>query len=288
VLLAGAIPVGLVVLDFASAKRAIVEFSGIKVDLSGGARVAAPAMRMPDNIGISGNVVPDSTPMQIVDALQTKESVAVVDLERGDAWWVTRLLALSAGGERAGKPSVIVFIGREGATDRQFLGYAPPGAVVRALTRQEDAYRTAYSESKHIAVQVQLLAKHAPHGIVADPIVQRYLNDARYIDLGEAVFEQILMDQLLAIEHAPPPGVYPTYPPGPKQPDRLTLSRLRELLEPELIRVAMDLDEPDSDVREFLRLGLPYVALTRNGTYESVVPREAIESLVLQRLLGDR
>ncbi|WP_426991181.1 hypothetical protein [Methylomonas sp. CM2] len=53
-----------------------------------------PAFRLADNIGISGTVVTDAAPMEILDtlALATQCEVAVVDLKEGDAWWMSRLL----------------------------------------------------------------------------------------------------------------------------------------------------------------------------------------------------
>jgi hypothetical protein len=97
------------------------------------------------------------------------------------------------------------------------------------------------------------------------------------------------MDQLLAIENQDTPlvGVYPDYPRAPGQPDRLTIGRLRDLLAAELVGAAV---EGESDAKTqldaFMRLDSDYVALTRGGIYESLVRREAVESLVLRQLVS--
>ena len=291
VLLAGAVPLTLVVLDFFSTRGAVVDIRGVKIDFGRAAPAAAAGLRMPDNVGIPGNVVPDSSPMQIVGALQTasRSDVAIVDLGSGGSWWVTRLMALSAGAARAGRPSVIVFVGREAGVDGRFLGFSRPDAIVRAITAAEDAYDMALREAGHITLQVQVLARHPPQNITPDPIVDRYLSDPAYTELGDSMLEQILMDQLLAIENQDTPlvGAYPDYPRAPGQPDRLTIGRLRDLLAAELVGAAVEVEsDAKTQLDAFMRLDSDYVALTRGRIYESLVRREAVESLVLRQLVS--
>ena len=68
---------------------------------------------IPDNIGVSGPIVSDTSPMNIIQTLKdaTRNEIVVIDLKEGEAWWVTRLLALSVGAVRAGSLSTFVFTG---------------------------------------------------------------------------------------------------------------------------------------------------------------------------------
>jgi hypothetical protein len=47
-----------------------------------------------------------------------------VDLKDGNAWWVTRLLAVCAAAIGVGSPRVIVFVGRRENRERIFLGWS--------------------------------------------------------------------------------------------------------------------------------------------------------------------
>lgn len=148
----------------------------------------------------------------------------MIDLKEGEAWWVTRLLALSAGAVRAGSPTAFVFIGTKENLRHQFLGWAEPKRVLDSILRSNAEYGRRYIRAMRIAQQVFMYGNHEflpqqPGPFVLHSDVQRYLNE-EFAGLGSAVAEQILMDQL-ALSF-----------PGPSletPPDRLTLSRLNDL-----------------------------------------------------------
>src|SRR2546426_1112691 len=94
-LIAGLLPVLLCVADKVVSSRAVLDIKGVKIDFSQ-TQLAASSIVLPDNIGRPEPVVADSTPMQIVSALETATAQEVVrlDLRDGSGWWMTRLLAL--------------------------------------------------------------------------------------------------------------------------------------------------------------------------------------------------
>jgi len=286
------IPLALVLLDFLAARRAEVGIAGFnlvfsKIDFNQ-PLVRRESFRLPDNIGVPGTTIPDSSPMKIVAALQqaTANEIVRLDLDTGRAWWATRLLALSAGSVRAGSPKVFVFVGKKENVDGVFLGWATPSAVLNALLADRDEYRIVYNRAKAIAIQVVAFGD----GEVRDinlPLhheVRRYITSQDYTKLGEAVFEQILMEQL-AQSPASPGSLSPISLENP--PDYLTLARFNGLFEPYLHRDVIDL--ASSNERQILTLlssEAPYVALTRAGRYEAMLQREAVERLIIRELFA--
>lgn len=94
-----------------------------------------------------------------------------------------------------------------------------------------------------------------------------------YVELGPAVFESVLMDQLrVALEH---------------QPDRITLSRLEGLLGHALCRARIDADaSSETQLAAFLSQRATYVALVRDEQYVSLIEREVAEHAMLRQLLA--
>jgi hypothetical protein len=295
------VPLVLVLVDFIASRRAVVDIRGVKVDFS--QMDMSPAMRpsfikIPDNIGIPGTIVPDSTPMQIASALQqaTADEVVIIDIKDGHAWWATRLLALSAGAARAGMPKALAFVGVKQNVGGAFLGWAEPATVLEALLADKDEYRIRYNRASKIAQQLALfgdpdlrpsveLMDREPDAakLVAHQNVRRYSNDPRYTKLGEAAFEQIFMEQLaMDIRDGVPSGSSLEDP-----PDRLTLGRLHQLLEHCLYTDAIDLDTPNkAQIASLLDSQAPYVALVRHRQYESLLRHEAGERSILRELLA--
>ncbi len=289
-LVASLIPLILVLLDFLAARRVVVDIKGFKIDFSKidftQPVVRREAFRLPDNVGVPGAIIPDSSPMQIVTALQqaTANEIVRLDLNTGQTWWATRLLALSAGAVRAGSPKAFVFVGRKENIEGAFLGWATPSAVLQTLLAAREEYRVAYNRAKGITYQLEAFADDTlrPSGINLQFEVSRYIGAPDYIKLGEAVFEQILMEQL-AKPQSPPGTSVPVSLENP--PDRLTLARFNELFEPYLHREAIDLAAPnESQILTLLNSEAPYVALIRAGRYEAMLQRAAVERLMIREL----
>ena len=107
--------------------KLLLSYKDFKIDFSqidlNRAELKRDSVGLPDNIGVAGPIITDTSPMDIIDALRQalRHEVVVIDLHEGNAWWVTRLLALAAGAVRAQAPKVFVFAGRLENQDHRFL-----------------------------------------------------------------------------------------------------------------------------------------------------------------------
>lgn len=286
----GLVPLAFRLLDFAASRRALLGIGSVKIDFSG-VDLDQPEVRketpgIPDNIGVSGPIITDSSPMNIIQTLEdaTKNEIVVIDLKEGEAWWVTRLLALSAGAVRAGSPKAFVFIGTKENRSHQFLGWAEPKRVLDSILRANAEYDRRYLRARRIAQQVFMYGHQeflpsqltSPFGL--HPDVQRYANEEAFARLGNAVTEQIFMDQLaLSI---PEPSLE-------NPPDRLTLGRLNDLFGHCLETSAIDLNESkETQVAMLLESVTPYLALVKEGRYNSMIAKADGERLLLRELLS--
>jgi hypothetical protein len=284
----GGIPLMLALFDFFSSRRAIIDVKGFKIDFSNfdltQVEIKAESFGLPDNIGIPGTIVTDSSPMQIVAALEetTNHEVALIDIKTGNAWWTTRLLALSAGAARAGSPKAFVFLGTKENVHETFLGWAAPSDIQEAILAAKREYRAVFDNATRIAKNVESYLPNAPGFIpTVHPDVLRYTSHQGYFQLGSAAFEQILMDQLAKKADPPAPGGLED------PPDRLTLGRLTELFGHCLYQDKIDLTwSKDKQILELLNSHSAYVVLLRGGRYESMLKREEGERVILKGVLS--
>src|SRR5215472_15444966 len=85
------IPLALTLLDFVASRRAVLDIKGVKLDFSKLEGVEAvtvrETVRLPENIGVPGQIVSDSAPMQIVHALAdaTRDEIVRIDIDAGHA-----------------------------------------------------------------------------------------------------------------------------------------------------------------------------------------------------------
>jgi hypothetical protein len=168
----GLIPLLLLLLNYVAASRGTLDIKGIKIDFSQ-AQIQRVEIVLPDNIGRPGAIVVDSSPMQVVSALEeaTFNPIARIDIRDGNAWWVTRLMALSAGADRAGSPRVFVFVGMKENVEGAFLGWASPSSVLRAL-RNDSTTRGPQSVTYGgVCIKAFRVAKQV--AILADPLQPR-------------------------------------------------------------------------------------------------------------------
>jgi len=78
-------------------------------------------------------------------------------------------MALSAGAERVGSPSIFVFVGMKENEGGAFLGWARPSSILRAITRDGTArgphnvtYGGVYNQTLRISKQVAMFARSQP------------------------------------------------------------------------------------------------------------------------------
>jgi hypothetical protein len=282
------IPLILVLLDFFASSRAVLEVRGVKIDFSkidiDNPKFKRYPIGIPDNIGVKGPIISDTAPMDILSALNEtiQSELAVINLGRGDSWWVTRLLTLAAGATRVDGPEAFVFIGDRENTPNHFLGWAKPGDVLEAILRDKEQYKIRYQKSLRIAKQFELFKDPdlLPNGLILPGEVTRYSNDTRYSQSGENVAEQILMDQL-ALTYG-----YDNTGSLEDPPDRLTLGRLMELFGHCLYRQSIDLaNHSEAQIRSLIDSKAPFLALVNQGVFDSMLKREDGEWLILKALL---
>jgi hypothetical protein len=289
------LPLLLVVLDVLLVSGAVIDIKGVKLDFSkiqqgrpGGA--GEVSVQLPANIGVPGAIITDSAAFSIAAALEmgSTDRIAVVNLKSGDAWWVTRLLVLCAGAVRTGSPEVLVFLGKKENVPDYFLGFGHPGDLLHALLKDEQ-YRQRYEAAKTLTRQLQFYKDYRDiFGTIIPAVtgpVQRYvIFNPSYLDKGEEVSEQILLDQLGNAVFQTAPGVFAGS--LEQNPDRITINRLRDLFESCLYTDQIDLDAPDGkQIEQMMQARSGYVALVRNGVYASLLKKQDGEELILKELV---
>src|SRR5262249_48897501 len=83
-----------------------------------------------------------------------------VDLKEGNAWWVTRLLAVCAGAIGVGSPRAIVFVGRRENRERIFLGWGAPINLLRAIVDSNPEYRSRLGIARAVTRQIALFGRN--------------------------------------------------------------------------------------------------------------------------------
>lgn len=280
------IPLALLLLDYFRRHGAVIDVKGVKIDFSR-VDLSKPEVRresfgIPENIGISGPIQTDTSPMDIIETLKEARNneIICVDLREGKAWWVTRLLALSAGAVRAGSPNAFVFVGKRKNVEHKFLGWGKPADILQAILNDKEEYKSRYQRAMRIARQVVMYGFNelVPEDTVLHNDVIRYTNNQDFVNLGEEVSEQILMDQL-ALSFADSAGSLE------ETPDRLTYGRLNDLFGHCLYEDSIEVEWPNEEkTKAFLNSNAPYVALVRDGKFESMIKREDGERLIIWEL----
>jgi hypothetical protein len=276
------LPMVLILLDFFSNRGAIIDVQGFKIDFGrinlDQSDIKRQSFGLPDNIGLSGPIVTDTMPMNIIETLEeaTNHEIVVINLKEGNAWWVTRLLALSAGAIRTSSPYALIFIGTKENVPDYFLGWGKPKNILEAILNDRPAYRLRYNRALQIARQVIMYGDYTlrPPQVNFPVEVFRYINHPDFANKGEAVVEQIVMDQLASSPES-----------LENPPDRLTLKRLDDLFGHCLYKDFIELSgSNEQQMEQVLNSLASYIALVRRGKYDSIIKREAVEQLILKEL----
>ncbi len=70
----------------------------------------------------------------------TEQSVVVINLEDGRAWYKTRLFAVAATAEILHAPRALVLVGLRGGQPMQVAGWVRPRDFVKAVIRSDRGY----------------------------------------------------------------------------------------------------------------------------------------------------
>jgi hypothetical protein len=144
VLLIGAAPLILVLVDFVAKRGGKIGVAGLDVDFGQTPQAMVP-FAIPPNIGNPAPVVSGSSPLNIkqafavefatpeIPALPVTDRAARIDLGEGDQWWVTRLFVLCARAVRLNHPAAFVFTSTKGMAPNQYVGWARPDELLDHL-----------------------------------------------------------------------------------------------------------------------------------------------------------
>jgi hypothetical protein len=315
-----AFPVIMLLVDFVAAKGGVIGSKWVNVDFSktvvegGGAKRESFAIT--DNILSEEENVSDSGGKRIMAAVKKMTSAEVVriDLKDGNAWWVTRLLALCAGAVGADSPKAIVFVGRRENKDRHFLGWGSPRSLLEAILDSNPEYRSRYRRARMIATQVSLFGMGAsefplqldvsalrrslavpsanpgapvPH---QQPIGLHQSVNVRawnYDERDSAMLAKILIEELRTGSN-PLPELGATQQVNLEEPpDRLTVSRLVELFDRCLHRDVIDRSwSNDQQLSRFLNSVAPYVAIVQGDVYEAMLRSDLGERAIVRMLVA--
>jgi hypothetical protein len=108
----------------------------------------AQGLELPENAGVAGAVVSDTSPMTIQRMLSigSEHRIVAANIKSGNAWWVTRLLVLCAGAVRTGSPEIVVFLGKKENVLNYFLGFARPADLLEAILGSSDTAKDATAQ----------------------------------------------------------------------------------------------------------------------------------------------
>lgn len=301
----GAVPLVFIVLEFIVSRGGVIGTKWLNVDFSKaiaeGGLASGDSFALPDNILAEQDRLSDSggTKMVAIMRRATGSEIVYLDLKDGDAWWVTRLLALCAGVHRLGSPKAIVFVGRKENREKMFLGWGTPDALLKAILAASPDYRARFQKARIITRQLATFgawtsslmpqfpvsqggAPVQPQSIVLHPDVA---NSQVYFDENEsAMLAKITIEEFrTTVDSVAIPGISGSNLEDP--PDRLTVIRLQELCAPILYQDSVDRSWPNArQLAQFLESSAPYVALVRNGVYEGMLRSDLGERAVIREL----
>jgi hypothetical protein len=273
------IPLLLVVLEGIAASGGSIEVGTVKVALTSAA-VSLRTPIVPSNVTQQrGQPLTDSGSAQILDVLKDSATsdIVIVDLEDGHAWWETRLLILSAGATRLGRPRVVVFTAiQEGDHDR-FVAWGRPRDLRDRLLGSDGTYRRAVDEANRLAIAARLghapadAPNSSPPVAVNMPASKTQIVWGQDGSLNPFLDEQLLADALGRREQE-----------GARD---INVDRLWSLFRPVLRASHVDTTERDEDwFRSALLHDDDYVAMTDAGRYVAMMSMTAIVNTVLRAL----
>lgn len=278
----GMLPLVFYLLNFLSERGAAFKVrvpAEISLDFSKAAS-QAPRLNLPDNMFVPGSyqTLAHSGSEEVLKAISktTSSPVVTLNLRDGGGWWVTRLLALSAGAVESDAPRAIVFLATKETVEKTFIAWAEPQCVLHSILTKFPDYATEYYSAKTIYRQLLLFSqdqfdnKDLKPGFELSPLATKYTYT--YQQGGENSFVQILLDRLSPLE---------------KSPKSVTPSVVFELFDHCMYTRHVELGWPgEEQARKVLHVRAPYVAFTEGGQFVGMIPIEHAISTVIQHMIG--
>jgi len=291
ILVVSLLPVGFSIIQVLMDKGATLSYGDFKLDFSSVQQKAIPEIDMPLNIGVPGQAVSDSMTTSILQALKqaSEQSVVIINLEDGKAWWETRLLVLLHGAVRLGKPDKFVFVANRGSQAKAFLGWALAEDLYPILLATDPAYQRAHHIARAVASQWKLVEPVPPSPFPTQaPLIPAALPWMLPATVGKSYWafdpqtglpnelleELIMQDELGRHVERNSDG------------REISSGRLDRLFGNMLNTAHMETNSNQTaQLQTFVENNAPFIALTENGKYVSLLPREAIYNEALKSIL---
>ena len=285
-----AVPVGSHVLTFFKESRATVGLpGGFTFDFS---RVAVeqPVQRLPDNVVQPGIALDDSTQQMLDQAAATasEQSIIVVDLRDGRAWYLTRLFALAATGAVMRSPRAVVLVCQRNGRPQQVLGWARPDDIVTGITRHDVRYRELWQYAMRYLENLRLNSGPQIAPVAELPKLAWY-NDF-YRKIGALVIMRIIVDQARHPDAPHPPGAAAPLPPPPPlesddDPPWVSAADAETMLDPWLVRETVDMSKPpQAQIEAILSVHNEIILAVRATDFLGIVDVHRVERQILRQL----
>ncbi len=284
ILLVSLLPLLAAMIDVIIERGGILSFKYFNLDFSQALKIGMSGITIPTNIGIPSQVITDNNSEQILGMLRkaTKCEAVIIDLEKGEAWWETRLMVLLAGATRNGKPGKIVFVATDSGVEDLFQGWSHPDELFQCLLKSNPQYSLSYHTAMAAARQWRMVepAPGAPQ--VALPswmqgLATIYPWMAR--DPSTGIPNEMFPEQLLAIELG-----NKIESQGP--PKAISIARLDELFRPVLRKNSIDESwKPERQLSEFFADDASHIAVTNKGKYRTIVERLKVLSSIVKTMV---
>jgi hypothetical protein len=289
ILIVSLLPVVFSIIQVLMDKGVTLAYGDFKLDFSFAQQKAIPEFTMPINIGVPGQAVCDSMTTSILEALKDamQQTIVIIDLEDGQAWWETRLLVLLHGAVRLGRPEKIVFVAQQAGKSKVFLGWAYPNELYPLLLESNQLYKRAHYVAGAVANQwnlvepvfpfppQQVVMPHPFNWMQPATIGKLYWAFDNQTGFPNELFEEIVMQDDLgrSVEQSQ----------GGKE---ITIARLHQLFGAVLNKLSMDQKQgQEIQLKLFLNDESPFIAITSDGKYLSMVSRAAIYNEALKSIL---
>lgn len=294
VFLLALLPVFLALLDLFIERGAVIEYRGVKLDFSQNREVGTAGLTVTPNIGVPDQPLDNSSIGAILGALKraTASDLVIIDLEKGQAWWETRLLVLLSGAERLMQSGKIVFVGTDARLEMSFRGWSYVKDLLPPLVQANAQYARSLQASRAAARQWDLVEPVNPWSPPLGPIPPRpnWISGvlANRQDMAAWPFDQttglrndLFAEQLLALDlaekieqQAGSRGV--------------GIVRLEELFGPVLYKECVDVTWPSNrQLAALLGSEAPFVAITQDGRYLRLASRLGLFNEVLKSIVDD-
>ena len=265
-------------LDFFAQSRATIEAPfGVKINFAAAVVSEARAMVLPDNILQQGQSLNESSLEELDRATReaTAQSVVVIDLGDGRAWYETRLFAAAATAAELGAPRIMVLVGQCSGRPQQMGGWIRPADLVKGLVQRDHAYARVRRHA------LRYLHAFKSGAAPADlPKLSWYQHG--FEQEGDIVLTRILVGEM----RNPDPTLALTPLESASQPRWTSLAELERQLAAWLVCDRVDLLKPGTgQLSAVLSADQEILLAASNGQFAGVIDVGRVERQVLRQLV---